>query len=362
VEFDNNGRMVSVHKFIQDVTEETLAKESALELQREVGIIQKGSKIALVHYQNGEFYWTSEIYDILEIDNPDDYPKHVDLLDLFLVPEEKGSFKRKMAEVSCDNSSFTLTGTIKTVKGNIKYVEGYQEFQFDDEGEIVEFVAFIHEITDKVSRQKELEDLSEERKILLLEIQDRIKNNLQLLKSYLNLDNRYYDNNPEYVIERTQKRLNVMSLSYEIIYNSENVSNLNLSDLLESLITKLYLEENIGNFKNIRLHYNIDSSIYVDINDFVNLAYIVASLANNTYKHAFPGEKSGNFYIEAENLGENIVLKVWDDGVGLSEDIELSEISNMGFLIIINLINQLEGEYKILEDVPGFGVELTFKS
>lgn len=170
-----------------------------------------------------------------------------------------------MAEVSCDNSSFTLTGTIKTVKGNIKYVEGYQEFQFDDEGEIVEFVAFIHEITDKVSRQKELEDLSEERKILLLEIQDRIKNNLQLLKSYLNLDNRYYDNNPEYVIERTQKRLNVMSLSYEIIYNSENVSNLNLSDLLESLITKLYLEENIGNFKNIRLHYNIDSSIYVDI-------------------------------------------------------------------------------------------------
>ena len=45
VEFDNNGRMVSVHKFIQDVTEETLAKESALELQREVGIIQKAVKL-----------------------------------------------------------------------------------------------------------------------------------------------------------------------------------------------------------------------------------------------------------------------------------------------------------------------------
>ena len=352
-EFDHRGKILSIHKFIQDVTEETLTKESALQLQEDVRIIQKGSKITLVHYENEEFKWTSEIYDILEIDSKD-YPDNIDLVDLFNIPEDKGSFAEKMSKVTPENPRFNHTSTIKTVNGNIKYVESFSEFKFDENNVPVEFVAFVHDITDKVLREQELEQLSEERKFLLQEVHHRVKNNLQLVSSFLSLDSRYYQDRPEYVIAKTQTRIDAMATAHEEVYKSNNVSNINVESLLVGVLSDLFVKLNANN---ISRRYDIET-VFIDIDKAMPLSFLVSELAVNSINHAFPNGEKGHFCVELKDLKDSTSLYIWDDGVGLPENLDILSSDTLGFTVIRRLASQLEAELSVLSDVSGFGVEL----
>lgn len=118
--FNEKSELIKIVGFLQDVTEETLAKKSAMELQKSLSIIQSSSKIVIASFKDKIFSWTDEIYKILEI-NPEDYPKGVDLIDIFTIPEEKGKVYKQMDDLSPENPRFRNQTTIKTVNNNLKF-------------------------------------------------------------------------------------------------------------------------------------------------------------------------------------------------------------------------------------------------
>ena len=352
IDFDNNNEIKSENVFLEDVTEETLAKNSAIELQESLETIQNTSKIVIITVKDGEYKYTDGIYDMLEI-NPGDYPSNEALINKFLISEDKYKYEEEIKRFSPENPQYHNIVTVKTPKGNIKVLEGYIVAKYDDD-KFDKFVSFVHEITETVKRERELEQLSEDRKILLQEVHHRVKNNLQIITSFLNLESRFNKDKPEYVIEQTRNRINTMALLHEEIYQSPSVSNINLEHFLTTGMNNLFGLYTKGN---INLHLNIEP-VMVDIDVGIPLGLLINEVALNTIKYAFPKQEDCNFYINLKTLENHIIIKIWDDGVGLPENMDISTSNGLGFIIIRNLTQQLEAELTILEDVQGFGIQL----
>ena len=243
-----------------------------------------------------------------------------------------------------------------------------QNFIFDDlwfeikktdifeEEEYIGKLLTVTNITDKVNRELELEQLSEERKILLHEIHHRVKNNLQLVSSYLSLDSCYYKNNPNYVIAKTQNRLDTMALAHEEVYKSNDVANIPVEPLIVNVVSDLLTKFNAIN---IKFKYEIDD-IFIDIDKAMPLCFLITEITLNVITHAYPNNSEGNFYIDLKSSENSYILKIWDEGKGLPENVNFSSSDSLGFNIIHKLADQLEADLTLLSDVKGFGVKLVF--
>jgi PAS domain S-box-containing protein len=354
--FDENGHLLKIIGLLLDVTEEKLALKSATELGENLETIQKTSKVIISTFENGVHNFSNEIYNILEI-NPEDYPDGVDLIKMFATLESKNEFYSKSKNISPENNNLNGFTTVILPSGKTKVLEYYLVAKFNDKNEIIRYVTFLHDVTGMIEREKELEKLLEDRKILLQEVHHRVKNNLQIITSFLNLESRFNKDNPEYVIEQTRNRINTMALVHEEVYQSPSVSNINIENFLTKGMENLF---NLYTNGKVCLNLNIDS-IMVDIDVGIPLGLLINELALNTIKYAFPKDGRGNFFISLKTCENNlVVLKIWDDGVGLPVGVDLFTSNSLGFVIIRNLTQQLEADLKVLDDVSGFGVELRF--
>jgi len=352
--FDEDKNLIKIVGLIQDVNEETLAKEEALELKENIDAIQKYSKIVISTFQDGNYTWTDEIYNILEI-NSGDYPDNVNLITLFEDSMVQGEFSEKIRNVSSENPQIYQKCRIKTPMGKIKYLEWYMDSKFDENGELIKTVSFIQEITDTILREQEMKNLLDEREILLEEVHHRVKNNLQLISSFLRLDSRFYKDNPEYVIDKAQNRLDAMALTHEEIYESNNMSQINLKSLFTSVLEGFF-HKNKGMY--IKRHYDIESDVLVDIDQAMPLSFLLNELAYNVLDHAFPNKDNGNFYLSLKSSEDKVFLNVWDDGVGLPSNVDFNSSNSLGFIVIRRLVEQLNADIHLLDNVSGFGVKV----
>ena len=187
---------------------------------------------------------------------------------------------------------------MKTSTGKIKYIEDFIVAEFDENGDLIKRVRFMHEITSLIEKENKLEELSEERKILLQEIHDRVKNNLQLILSFLNLEDRYNHDDPYYVINQVRNRIRTMALTHEEVYNSPSVSEVDMNSFITKDMTNLFRLYTDGN---IKLNFNIEH-IMLNMEDIIPLGLFINELALNTIKYAFPNKEEGNFYISFKKV------------------------------------------------------------
>jgi len=351
--FNKDGLIKSLHAFMQDVTEETLAKKSAIELQNNLESIQNISKIVIGKYEDGKYSWTSEIYNILMI-SPEDYPSDIDLIEEFVIPEEKGLFKERLKELTPENPNLHKIRSIKLLNGETRIIEGFVEAEFDENNDLYSFVTFFSDETDKIKKEMELKQLSENRKILLQEVHHRVKNNLQLILSFLSLETRFNKDNPVDVLNQTHNRIGIMANTHEAVYQSPTVSTVDLESFLNNNLGNLFALYTKGN---ITLHSDLEP-VNVDTKISIPLGLLVNELALNTIKYAFPESGMGDFYINLIEVDDKIVLKIWDNGVGLNDNVNLFTSESLGFIIIRNLTQQLDGDLTILKKDSGFGVKL----
>ena len=356
ISFDSKGNPDSYYFLLQDITDKILAEKSALDLQYSLDNIQDISKIVISSYKDGKYSWTPEIYNILEI-SPGDYPiEDMDIIREFTVKQSDDS--TNFLEIPFDPETNSNHGqlTIKTVNGNIKYLNDYMKAKYDSDGNLIEIIGFIQDVTEIIDYQKQLESLSDDRKILLQEVHHRVKNNLQLILSFLSLESRFNKDNPEYVVEQTRNRIQTMALTHEEVYQSTNLSSINLEHFIKKGMDNLF---GLYSTKKINVHLDV-KPIMLDMDKSIPLALLINELALNSIKYAFNNKDNGNFYIKLDCKDNFITIKVWDDGCGLPESVDFYNSNSLGFVIIHNLSKQLEADLSILNDVSGFGIQLVF--
>jgi PAS domain S-box-containing protein len=339
-----------------DITELKRVEEARLELSENLEKVQDISKIAIGSWDPvNKFQWTNEIYNIID-EKPGNVSFEQDVLFELVQSTEKEYLTQKMLKAIENESLYEQTLKIKTKIGNVKYVYVTVNFMKDENGNL-RSASLVQDVTEKVLREKELEQVSNERQILLQEVHHRVKNNLQIILSLLNLELRYHPDNPENTIQQTRNRINSMALIHEEAYKSYDVSKIDSKQYITKQMDNLF---KLYSKNNIETHYDIDD-VDVHTEKFIPLGLILNELGLNTIKYAFPNNQPGNFYLKFKVENDEVLLTVYDDGIGLPDDFDIYNSTSLGFTIINTLTSQIEGELNILELDKGFGVSIRFK-
>jgi len=199
------------------------------------------------------------------------------------------------------------------------------------------------------SKEREVEDLkqrnSEQKEIMLREIHHRVKNNLAIVISLLNLQLRN-NTDPELrrIIRDIEMRIRSMALIHEHLYRSENLDRIPLAAYLHALATII-----TGTFSGHRI--NLVTSLDptdVSIETALPLGLIANELLTNAFKYAFPYHKNGEIQIHLQNRNNHeILLTIKDNGIGLPETFSMDSEKSLGMFIVKLLVEQLDGEIEV---------------
>ncbi len=194
---------------------------------------------------------------------------------------------------------------------------------------------------------------NEEKEVLLKEIHHRVKNNLQVISSILNLQSNYLsDPHIKVALNESQGRVKSMALIHQMLYQQEKFNQINIGDYLFDLCKTISSTHCIVN-KKVMLKKQFDP-IWFDIDTAVPLGLIANELITNAYKYAFSKQSEGTITLEVRKIStNNYFLKVSDDGIGLPESFTSSHKSRtLGLDMVKILSKQLKGEL-IIESNEG---------
>ena len=246
------------------------------------------------------------------------------------------------------------------VKGEPRIFDIRTSSLLDWRGRINNRVIVVRDITERRQSEEKIRVSLREKEILLREIHHRVKNNLQIISSLLNLQSKYVrDKRDLEMMRESQDRIRSMALIHEKLYKSESLADIDsreyVTDLTRELM-RLY-----GTKSDISLKIEVED-VFLDIDTAIPCGLIINELVSNCLKHAFPGGKSGEITVRLRSLDGKTELLVSDNGVGIPEDMNPFEAESLGLrLVTILAEDQLEGDIG-LDRSKGTSFYITFKS
>ena len=288
-----------------------------------------------------------------------DYGEYTHSRDILKNIVDKSVVQRleKLIDGEINNIDETFCYYVGGNPNNRKIVDLYIErFEY---GNTIHSLGFLTDITEERLKQEQLIASNENRLILIKEIHHRVKNNLQILNSFLNLERRAYRNNPDLIINHMQTRLNSLALLHEKTYNSQDFKNINLKDYLIDHDMQTINVVDIP--KHIEFETYVDEDLELSIEVITPLLLIIDEITMNAIKHAFPDKSSSNNKIikEIRNIGNNAgELIIKDNGVGIKDTDNISK--NLGCEIIKSLTKQLGGDVSLIKQENGTAYRLIF--
>jgi len=227
------------------------------------------------------------------------------------------------------------------------------------DGDRVILTAFLRDISERVDSEKQLRQALQEREVLLGEIHHRVRNNLQVISSLLNLQARTTDD--QYVrqaFEESQSRVQSMALIHQQLYEANSFSAVDLGDYVRRLAGHLF--RSFGDStEHIQLELDIEG-VSLAVDRAAPCGLIINELLSNSLKYAFLDNRPGRIYIRAERQpNESILLTMGDDGPGLPPDVGLWNTKTLGLRLVRTLVRQIDGELELGEP-PGAEFRIRF--
>jgi len=203
-------------------------------------------------------------------------------------------------------------------------------------------IVIMENITDLKKMVEERKIFLEEREVLYDELRQRVKDNLQLIVSMLNLQLRNSkDKNVVDALKMALNRIRSIAILHERIYSEESPLEIDIGDYIRSILKSLYLSYEKDPNKII---FSVDSNdIKLDMRKAIPCGMIITELVSNSLKHAFPNHKNGKIWVTIRKVGDICVMEIGDNGAGLPEDVDLHNPATLGLTMVKTLVEQLNG-------------------
>ena len=221
-------------------------------------------------------------------------------------------------------------------------------------------VAQILDITERKKIEEEIKASLKEKELLLQEIHHRVKNNLQIISSLLNLQSRHIKDSESFeMFQASRARVRSMALVHEKLYRSKNFADVDFKEYIQSLSRLLF--QMYGTDPNaVKLEIDI-GNVLLDINTAIPCGLLVNELISNSLKHSFPDRRKGIIRILLHpEKDHKFKLVVSDDGIGLPEDLDINKTESLGLQLVTMLTDQLRGSIKVDRN-NGATFEITFE-
>jgi PAS domain S-box-containing protein len=217
--------------------------------------------------------------------------------------------------------------------------------------------AILRDITEQRAMTMSLSDSLREKELLLQEVHHRVKNNLQIICSLINmqLNEVHESTSTRQSLMDIEARVRSISLVHELLYQSDNFACVDFDSYIAQLVD--YLSEIYAiDTKRIKIVISV-SDVCLALDKAIPCGLLINEMVVNSLKYAFPNDRFGTIEVSMVPSGEQAVsLTVYDDGIGIPKNmLEVEERSSIGLSLVRNLIKQLGGSYEIKTET---GVQL----
>lgn len=241
--------------------------------------------------------------------------------------------------------------------GNYLPVESIAQNMFDVPS-VNGVVVTTHPIKERKKMENAIKASLNEKEILLKEIHHRVKNNMQIISSLLNLQKEYVDDFEAInVLQESQNRVKTMSIIHEKLYQSDDLTHINIKEYIEKLIKDLLYSYAVSNVRQI-----LDiKEIKMNIETALPCGLIISELVSNSLKYAYNREDDDNeLKLSLTTIGDKFELIISDNGVGLPPNFDYKNTESLGLQLVNNLVEQLDGEIE-LDKNNGTQFKIVFK-
>lgn len=275
-------------------------------------------------------------------------------LDKIIVPEDD----YKDAKVlSRSEISKVHTGKRRTKGGDIIDVIVCAVPVIIDENLIAMYGIYV-DITDRKKAEEQLKSNLREKEVLLAEIHHRVKNNLAVITGLLELQALNSENeDAKKVLKDSQMRVNSIALVHELLYQSDDFSQVDIPNYLKDL-TRVISNSLERDAIPVHIEFDLDQ-VELEITQAIPCGLILNEVLTNSYKHAFKGRDEGKIFITFKKEKEGIVYQIRDNGIGLPH--EKSNLGrSLGMTLVKTLGKQLNAETTISSN-DGANFEFRFQ-
>lgn len=243
--------------------------------------------------------------------------------------------------------------------GQISWLEVYLNPIKNESDEVIELSCIAHDITDKKLTDEKIRQSLKEKEVLLKEVHHRVKNNLQVISSILNLQSSYVrDKKMLELLHESRNRIKSMAFVHESLYQTKDFSNINFKEYIENISRNL-----LHSYANPQMspELNLDlAEIQLNLDTAVPCGLIVNELLSNAFKYAFKDGRKGRIDVKLREKHDQITLLISDNGPGLPETVDYRQTESLGLQLVVTLVEQINGKIK-LENKKGakFTIEFT---
>lgn len=266
------------------------------------------------------------------------------IYDVIKEKELANKFLDLTREVLATGELASFTFELKSPSGRSVYYEN--RFSKLNDNEVI---VLARNVTDSMEYETMLVESLREKEILLKEVHHRVKNNLQVINSILNLQSSYVsDTKTLEIINESQNRIRSMSYIHESLYQTKDFSSINFSEYISNLVQNLVHSYQVFENK-IDLKLEIEP-VKLALDQAIPCGLILNELVSNALKYAYPDNKHGQIVIAVSEVNKTVNIGVEDFGVGLPADFSIETIDSLGLSLVHTLVDQLDGQltYKTL--------------
>jgi PAS domain S-box-containing protein len=359
VMLDVNGELIGFRGSDRDITERKRADEAVRKSEEKYRGLTENVNLGI--YRNtvgpeGKFIEANPaLVGMFEYKSKEEFLA-INVSDLYQNAEGRNKFNDKMLKEGfvrgeelwlrkADGSLFigsVSAVAVKDEQGHVKYYDG-----------------IIDDITERKRAEEALWASLREKEVLLREVHHRVKNNMQVISSLFNLQAGYTTNEEcRGILKEGQARIRSMSLVHEKLYQSRDMSKIDLADYIQGLAAHLF-HVYLVNPEQVRMETEFEE-LSLDINSAVPCGLILNELISNALKHAFPEGRTGVIKIGLRRgPGGAVELRVADDGVGFPKGLDFRKAESFGLQIVNLLVDQLEATIEI-DRTKGTAFTVTF--
>jgi len=236
--------------------------------------------------------------------------------------------------------------------------ETIQEVIISSDDEIGALAEIFNTMVDKRKQSEErLLGSLEEKKVMLKEIHHRVKNNMQVIYSLLNLQAKgIADNAVRAMFEESRNRVGSMAMIHEKLYSSEDLAHIDFKEYLQGLVAGI-----AATYKRDDIEFSIDMEpVFLDVNVGIPCGLIVNELVSNSLKHAFPDGRKGMVKLGVSINKQGVyVMTISDNGIGFPREVDFRASPTLGLQLVNALVGQLRGTLELLK-IEGTAFSITF--
>jgi PAS domain S-box-containing protein len=238
----------------------------------------------------------------------------------------------------------------------------WQRFEVDF---LRQLATHIGTASQKAELYQQLKGELTQKDVLLKEIHHRVKNNLQIISSLLRMQSRQAAGEAAIAIQfqEAQNRVQSMALIHEHLYQASDLSQIEFDEYLHTLVSYLFRSYGVGEHITLAIATN---GLTLTLNTAIPCGLIINELVSNSLKYAFPNDRPGHISLSLQreqsdhpDVGEQIILIVADNGVGIPEAVDLQTTTSLGLRIVRNLVDQMKGKIVLNRD-SGSSFQISF--